>query len=116
MTQIIIKIKSYGLFRMGFESTRDMPALITLQGEDPNQRVIIVFADKEANLRNAEAYTQDNGIQYVSIRLHDSKYQKIVDILRNEKPLTFIYNDNQKLSYIYTSSAEPIGDAELTSL
>ncbi len=44
-----------------------------------------------------------------------SHFSRIVDLLRNEKPLYFTYNDHSQKTYLSTS-AEPVGEEELALL
>jgi len=48
-------------------------------------------------------------IFYVNYRY--AQFGNVVDILRNEKPLKFMFNDGNLGAYI-TTSEEPIGEAE----
>ncbi len=51
-------------------------------------------------------------VDRVNLRYSISEYDHFLDLLRNEKPVYFFYNETTKVGYIRTGQ-EPIGEAEL---
>ena len=74
----------------------------------PDGRAVMRFVEGELSENTLENRGAKN-IYY--IYYHENQYAKMVDILRNEKPLFFYYNTDNHESYITTSS-EPVGEAE----
>jgi hypothetical protein len=47
-----------------------------------------------------------------SLYYHTSKFEDIIDILRNEGPLYLYFNDNNNVGILATSQKEPVGEEE----
>jgi len=93
-----------------FSKMGDTRAQMLLISEAANAVCYLTFFTDSVTLPDNRLVYQGATRQiYVSMRYSD--YANVIDLARNEKPLSFFYRDDVKLFYV-TSSREPIGEQE----
>ena len=75
----------------------------------PDGEAQLRFSSKE--LKNNEI-TKKNGKHVYNVHFRTEKYEAMIDLLRNEGPLFFYYNNDSGHSYV-TTGDEPVGEGEL---
>jgi len=59
----------------------------------------------------ADEHAVIGGRQHFYLNFHDRDYTKMLDLLRNEKPVYFFYRTDAGFGYL-TTSIEPVGEEE----
>jgi hypothetical protein len=83
-------------------------AFIHLSGTNNDYLGGIYFYDEDQGTTWNDGFSNN----YLFMFLPDSHFSRIVDLLRNEKPLYFNFNESSQKTYLSTSS-EPVGEGEL---
>ena len=94
---------SYYLYYVGNHDT--VPAQLLLYDGSTFAGWVYFYHD---NLTLPEPHWCNNFILYFKI----SEYQNVMSILRHEKPLYVLYNDQAKYAGFGTTEKEPIGEEE----
>ncbi|MCW5625557.1 MAG: hypothetical protein KIT73_12665 [Burkholderiales bacterium] len=81
-------------------------SFIRLYWGGKTQATLWFYADGTANIP-----ANTSGTQYYA-RFRQSHYSACVDLLRNEKPVAFQWNEQTKGAFLVTGP-EPVGDGEL---
>ena len=106
-----VPITSYGLYRLG-KSKGSMRALIFLFDSASQNRGIIIFRSNDQNLADARDSDIGGGKRQVIFEMYEQEYNGVVDLLRNEKPVSLDYS-NPTFVYLYTSKTEKVGVNDL---
>ena len=83
-------------------------ALLYLYDADDNLAAVVAFVPDDAALDAPEETVQG----HVAMQLHDRHLPTLVDMLRNEKPVTLSYSETSQVARISTEQ-EPVGEQEL---
>lgn len=86
-------------------------ALLYLYDSDDNLAAVIAFVPDDEILDVPEETTQG----HIAMQLHERRLPTLVDMLRNEKPITLSYSDANQVARISTEQ-EPVGEQELKRL
>lgn len=92
-----------------WSSRKKIKANINIKGTGGETCSVWFNEDPEADLKKAEEISPN----YFTFYYHYYQFDQILDLLRNEKPVTIYFNndlgfDNSRIS----TSAEPIGEGE----
>jgi len=107
MAYIIEEFKNYkvSLFSRAAEGEKTDYGI---QFRIPSGRVVLRFT---RNLEQDNVVLEKNNLKVFLIYLRVEKYPSFIDIMRNEGPLFFYYDDETNEAYI-TTSDEPVGEGE----
>ena len=95
------------LFYGGAEGYDDTRAEVFLYGEDSRERLgSIKFHDPEMQLPNDRQSGEE-----ITMHLRSERLKNVIDILRNESPIYFVFVDAFRIARLSTSE-EPVGEAE----
>lgn len=106
-------IKKYSVsYYGGGNNSKNYPyrAIIALRRENGSSIGAAYFHRKDATLPNTDSMTSSG---YISIHYKESDLPRIIDLLRNEKPLYVRYIAGVWNMASIDSSLEPVGEEEL---
>lgn len=104
MSFIIEEFKKYKVFLHSGNGNDVASIHLTV----PSGKTVLRFA--KGRLAKNSSRKSGGKVNY-KVNIAADRFPHYVDILRNEKPLYFYFNNKTKLSYI-TSSDEPVGEGE----
>lgn len=78
---------------------------------DAPARFSLAFYDDDVTLAENKKVSDDPILRY-NIYFHRRDYAGIVDLLRNEKPLQAVFNDQEASFKLMTRHWEPVGEDE----
>jgi hypothetical protein len=84
-------------------------AIISLRDKDGFPFASALFFEGEAPMPDTDTQNSDG---YITMNFKSEDFPRVLDILRNEKPVYVWYNKNFEMASINTSAFEPIGDGE----
>ena len=106
-------VNSYVVFLYGGpdgNSGADATVSLQVTGEQPAYVFLRYFPDG-TNLPANSLGTHQNGNLMFYLSYHYDQLSNSIDILRNESPIRFFFNDNNDIGYIATGT-EDVGDGE----
>ena len=107
---ILNEIEKYTLYYYGKRATDAYPiAYISLWNDSYKFVGAVYFYRDEQTLPNNSSFELSDP-KRAYLRMHEHQLDRVVDMLRNEKPCR-IYYTGPTLAYIYTGK-EPVGEEE----
>ena len=87
--------------------------LVATNVSDPTSAVAFLnfYSDTRASLPNNSVRTQ-GGIKVYVANFRKSWFSAILDMVRNEKPMSFWFDETTKEAILGTGTAEPVGEGE----
>jgi hypothetical protein len=77
----------------------------------PRSRALLRFYPDNATIPKSLIENESSANPNYTVNYPYSQYAGVLDLLRNEKPITFVFEGGTGLIYVGTS-AEPVGEAE----
>ncbi|HEX6746144.1 MAG TPA: hypothetical protein VF092_02435 [Longimicrobium sp.] len=108
MAIIFVDVSTYHVYAQG-ANTKGVLAWIILG--IPNAFATLMFYQDGAEIP-ANSIFVNAGQPAYTVRYHYAQFADVLDLLRNEKPIKFAFND-QSLSGYITTGDEPVGEAEV---
>jgi len=102
------QIDKYRVIHYSWSSTKYFAVWIYLYDQDGQMKGEIRF-HKEEIADPTDVYDSDNDKIIIHFPLH--RYLEIIDLLRNEEPVTLAFNTSTNEGWIYTGK-EPVGEEE----
>ena len=97
------------LFGKRVDASADIGAYIyCYEGDIQNPVVRCVFYEDGANIPENRHYPGS----YTDLNYPMSKYDTVLDLLRNEEPVYYAFIESTKIGYLSTRQLEPVGEEE----
>jgi hypothetical protein len=110
MAITFVEVSRYTVFAYGGPAGNGgMDALISLS--IPNAFASLRFYPEGTPLPPNSVTTHISGVPMFSVSYRYAQFANVLDLLRNEKPISFFFRDDNLGSYITTSN-EPVGEGE----
>lgn len=117
MANLFTSISTYQVLEYGgpkgaeLQGATGIRAIIVLVGA--NLTAYLSFFADNAAIPNLSSANTASGQQQCYVGYPYSQYAGVIDLLRNEKPISFFFNEANGVAYV-TTSTEPVGEGENT--
>lgn len=112
MANVFEQIDTYKVFLYGGPDGNSGAAATISLGGISNAYVFLRFFPEGTSLpANSTAVNQPTGRTMYYVSYAYDQLENAIDVLRNEQPVSFFWNEKTKASYITTGN-EPVGEGE----